>query len=287
MFGIGTAQLRQPLRDLDLSYRPVELRSLLERVLSNDRPIVLRSVENAGAQTPDLAFLDVHLLPLGDEELAGVLVAFTPVGHQRLLQDELERTQREVQTAYEELQSVIEELETTNEELQSTNEELETTNEELHSTNEELETMNEELQSTNDELGTVNTELRKRGTDLDEVNRFLHAILRSLRAAVVVMTSDLTVRAWNEQAEELWGLRADEVTGQHFLNLDIGLPVDQLRQPIRDCLAGAGDPVEVQVDAVNRRGRTVRCNVSVSPLLGGSIDEPAAADGVILVMTVD
>ena len=76
---------------------------------------------------------------------------------------ELDRSRRELETAYEELQSTIEELETTNEELQSTNEELETTNEELQSTNEELETMNEELQSTNEELETMNDELRERG----------------------------------------------------------------------------------------------------------------------------
>ena len=151
----------------------------------------------------------------------------------RRLQDELEHANRQLEAAYEELQSTNEELETTNEELQSTVEELETTNEELQSTNEELETMNEELQSTNDELQTINDQLRVSTAELDEANAFLEAILTSLRAGVAVVDRDLRVRSWNRRAEDLWGLRADEAIGQHFLNLDIGLPFERLRPLMR------------------------------------------------------
>ena len=96
---------------------------------------------------------------LGDGAAVGARVTFVDITRYKRLQRRLERSKRELETAYEELQSTVEELETTNEELQSTNEELETTNEELQSTNEELETMNEELQSTNEELETINDEL--------------------------------------------------------------------------------------------------------------------------------
>src|SRR6185503_9803794 len=130
-----------------------------------------------------------------------------------------------------------EELETTNEELQSTVEELETTNEELQSTNEELETMNEELQSTNDELQSINEQLRESSMRLDSVNEFLDAILTSLQAGVVVVNNDLLAREWNDRAEDLWGVRRDEAVGQHFLNLDIGLPTDELRPLIRHALS--------------------------------------------------
>ncbi len=282
-FGIGTVQFQRPLRDLDVSYRPLELRSLIAKVLTDRQPLTVRSVEHRAGAGSDLAHLDVTLAPFRELGTAGVLVIYAPVGHVKVLQDELERAQREVQTAYEELQSVVEELETTNEELQSTNEELETTNEELHSTNEELETMNEELQSTNDELGTVNHELRGRSGELDGVNRFLQSILRSFDAAVVVVSPELEVRAWNEQAEELWGLRTAEVAGQHFLHLDIGLPSDQLRQPIHDSLGPDAPTSEVTVDAVNRRGRAIRCRIAVSPLLSAGEDP----DGVMLVMRVE
>jgi two-component system CheB/CheR fusion protein len=66
----------------------------------------------------------------------------------------------------------------------------------------------------------------------------------------------------------LWGLRSDEIQGQHFLNLDIGLPVEQLKQPIRNCLAGENDLQEIILNANNRRGKAIECKVSCKPLLG-------------------
>src|SRR5262249_38920108 len=213
------------------------------------------------------------------ESYGGVNLAFVDVTRYQHLRDELEQSQRELESAYEELQSAVEELETTNEELQSTNEELETTNEELHSTNEELETMNEELQSTNEELETMNNELRERSTEVDELNRFLQSILGSMQSAVVVLGSEMEVRAWNHQAEELWGLRESEVEGQHFLNLDIGFPVDRLRRAIRDGLTGTVERQQIVQQAVNRRGRLIECSVNVTRLIGDG-----AASGVILMM---
>jgi two-component system CheB/CheR fusion protein len=205
---------------------------------------------------------------------------FTDVSQAVELQQELERSRREFETAYEELQSTVEELETTNEELQSTNEELETTNEELQSTNEELETMNEELQSTNEELQTINTELMDRTGQLNQTNVFLESILESMQAGVIVLDRDLTVESWNALAEDMWGLRPEETKQKNFLGLDIGLPVDQLRQPIRDVLSGTADTAEVTLDAVNRRGRAVVCKVTCSPLDAGG----GARPGVILLM---
>lgn len=125
--------------------------------------------------------------------------------------------------------------------------------------------MNEELQSTNAELEAINDELSQRTDELDDSNSFLEAILISLRGAVVVVDRDLTVQAWNRASEELWGLRAEEVAGQHLLNLDIGLPLAQLHVPLLKTLAGEL-PEEVSLDAVNRRGRPVLCRVSFAPL---------------------
>src|SRR5262249_50901357 len=157
-------------------------------------------------------------------------------------------------TAYEELQSTVEELETTNEELQSTNEELETTNEELQSTNEELETMNEELQSTNEELETMNDELRERTDETLHANAFLGSVLSSIHTAVVVVDAAFRIVAWSRRATELWGLRPDEVEGEHLLNLDIGIAVARLRDPIRRALSGeAGE--ELVLEGHDRRGK--------------------------------
>src|SRR5207253_1030736 len=199
------------------------------------------------------AFYNIQLSPIRDaaDNLLGISVEFTDVTLFRKLQYELQHYNQELETAYEELQSTNEELQTTNEELQSTIEELETTNEELQSTNEELETMNEELQSTNEELETVNEELRQRGEGLNTVNAFLESILTSLRGGVVVVDADLKILVWNDHAEVLWGLRPDEVVGRHLLGLDLGLPVERLKQPIRECLSGDRHFIEVELEATN------------------------------------
>ena len=159
-------------------------------------------------------------------------------------------------------------------------EELETTNEELQSTNEELETMNEELQSTNDELQAINDELQERTGELDAANALPGGDPRQPAGGRRVLTPELHVRVWNRQAQELWGLRPDEVVGQHLLNLDIGLPTDRLRSLIRRTLAGESGPQEVTVAAVNRRGRSIEVRVLGSALTRGT-EDPA---GIILTM---
>jgi two-component system, chemotaxis family, CheB/CheR fusion protein len=269
MFGIGYADMGRPLQDLRISYRPVELRSAIEQTYSDLRPMVLRDIEWPGL-TGELRWLDVHIFPLIDpldHGAVGTGITFTDVTQSKRLQRELEHANQELETAYEELQSTNEELETTNEELQSTVEELETTNEELQSTNEELETMNEELQSTNEELHTMNDELRIRSDELNSVNDFLESILTSLRGAVVVLDADLNVLVWNQGAENMWGLREDEVRGKHLFGLDIGLPIEEFKGEMRACLAASVSHVDKTVDAVNRRGKHIACHVRVTPLL--------------------
>jgi two-component system CheB/CheR fusion protein len=279
LFGLGLSQIGRPLRDLEISHRPIDLKAAVDSVFRDRRPV---SITDSVLDAPngETVYLDASITPLTDSSgLTGASITFTEVGRYRLLREQLEQSQAELGSAYEELQSTVEELETTNEELQSTNEELETTNEELHSTNEELETMNEELQSTNEELETINNELRVRTGQLDEANQFLQSVLSSLQSAVVVVNPDLQVKEWSRQAEELWGLRFDEVENQNFLNLDIGLPVDQLRAPIRSIMASRADRQEVSLSAVNRRGRAVQCSVFMTPLL-----TEGAVIGAIMVM---
>jgi two-component system CheB/CheR fusion protein len=282
-FGLTLKDLGRPFWELDTAFL-AELRVPVDRAAAQRQAVVLKEVEwrRPGG---DAEYFEIQIIPLVEngDGLLGTLISFTSVTATRRLQDELQRTNVELESAYEELQSANEELETTNEELQSSSEELETTNEELHSTNEELETMNEELQSANEELQTMNEELRQRSEELNDVNSFLESILASFRGAVVVLDRDLLVMIWNHRAEELWGLREDEARGKHFFNLDIGLPVEQLRQSIRAGQAGDARPPEVVVEAVNRRGKAFRCCVNCAPLLGTSRE----TRGVILLMGDD
>ena len=176
-FGLSARDIGRLLRDLEVSYRPLELRSYLEQAKVERRAARVQDVKwvRAGRGT---AWYEIHINPLvgADNGLLGVSVVFFDVTANRQLLDKVVQTNHQLEAAYEELQSTNEELETTNEELQSTVEELETTNEELQSTNEELETMNEELQSTNDELHTINDALRDRSVELDEASSFLDSM---------------------------------------------------------------------------------------------------------------
>jgi two-component system, chemotaxis family, CheB/CheR fusion protein len=280
-FGIHILDQGRPLQDLEISYRPLELRSLIEQVYQEHRTITSTDIAHP-RQDEENQYLDIQIVPLEDSEgeIIGVSITFIEVTRYHDLQVELQRANQELETANEELQSTNEELETTNEELQSTNEELETTNEELQSSNEELETMNEELQSTNEELQTINEELRQRTNDLNQANSFLSSILTSLRAGVIVVNSQFKILSWNDEAENLWGLRAKEVQGESLLGLDIGLPVECLRDPIRNCLSGSIDRQEILLDAINRRGREIQCRISCNPLMGFDQDRK----GVILLM---
>ncbi|MDQ1653329.1 MAG: two-component system, chemotaxis family, CheB/CheR fusion protein [Cryptosporangiaceae bacterium] len=281
LLGVSAKDVGRPFRDLDVSYRPAELRGYIEQAQIERRTARVGDIEFPSVNG-ETTYLDIQVTPLVDaaSHLLGVTLIFNDITVARRLHDELEHTNQQLETAYEELQSTNEELETTNEELQSTVEELETTNEELQSTNEELETMNEELQSTNDELQSINDQLRDRTEQLDDANAFLEAILTSLRGGVAVLDADMRVRAWNRRAEDMWGLRRDEAVGQHFLNLDIGLPTDQLRAGIRSVMTDPSEPVELKLLAVNRRGRGIDVRVMCSAL----VDVSGTGSGVLLVM---
>jgi two-component system, chemotaxis family, CheB/CheR fusion protein len=276
MFGLTSRDIGRPFHDLEISYRPIELRSLIERAYSEHRVVRVSAVERQ-ISPGETQHLDIHIQPLwGSDGLsAGVILIFIDTTVTTRLQMEVKRNREELDTAHEELQSTNEELETTNEELQSSIEELETTNEELQSTNEELETTNEELQSGNEELETMNEEMRVRTSELDEARTFLEGVLSSVAAGVVVLDADLKVRSWNKGAEELWGLRADEVRNQPFFQLDFGLPTGEVRDIVNERLTSSRRTGPVQVVAINRIGRTITCTVTCSPLKGDGEGEGA------------
>src|SRR5215467_7557246 len=248
MFGITSRDIGRQFQDLEISYRPVELRSLIERAYAEHRVVRVSAVERQTGPG-ETQYLDIHIQPLwaSDGLSAGVVLMFIDTSITTRLQLEVKRNREELDTAHEELQSTNEELETTNEELQSSIEELETTNEEM----------------------------RVRTAELDEARTFLEGVLSSVAAGVVVLDADLTVRSWNKGAEELWGLRAEEVSNQPFFQLDFGLLTGEVRGIVNDCLATSERTGPVQVAAINRIGRTITCIVTCSPLKGDSDGEGA------------
>src|SRR5579875_2283184 len=282
LFGLSARDVGRLLRDLEVSYRPVELRGYLEQAKAERRSARIQDVkwQRPGAET---VWFEIHVNPLVDaeNELLGVSIAFFDFTATRALLDKVVHANRQLETAYEELQSTNEELETTNEELQSTVEELETTNEELQSTNEELETMNEELQSTNDELHTINDALRDRSIELDEAQTFLDSLVNSIHFGWAVVDREMRVVVWNHGCEELWGLRSDECTGEVLTSFDIGLPMDGIRGLIGNAFVDPDNPRESVVDAVNRRGKPTRVRVICTGFKAPSRD---SVDGALLLM---
>ena len=76
------------------------------------------------------------------------------------------------------------------------------------------------------------------------------------------------------------GLRSSEILGTSILGLDISLPVEKLKHPIRSVLEEKSNIQEVLLEAVNRRGKTIQCHVTCTPFNGASNER----QGVVLMM---
>ncbi len=142
---------------------------------------------------------------------------------------QIAQLKQELSATKEYLQSIIEMQEATNEELQSANEEIQSGNEELQSTNEELQTSKEELESANEELHTVNEEMQHRNDLLTQLNNDLTNLLNSVNLAMVMVSSDLSVRRFTPQATAILGLGSSDI-GRPILRLKLRIDVRSLEQ---------------------------------------------------------
>jgi two-component system CheB/CheR fusion protein len=87
LFGLTADDLGKPLADLAVSYRPVELRSIVEQAWTEHKPISAKDVEWTTA-TGERVYLDVQVMPLVDASLEtiGATIVFrdtTPSGGSR------------------------------------------------------------------------------------------------------------------------------------------------------------------------------------------------------------
>ena len=253
LFGISSQDIGRPFQDLQLSYRPVELRTVIETVYQEKREIRLGSVP-WNHPTGEKRFLDIQLTPLHNNGngIIAVSITFNDVTAQVNLQEKLEHSNMELEIAMGE--------------LMSSNEELETTNEELHSTSEELE--------------GITVQARQHSEELDRVNRLLETIISSLRGGVIVVDRELCILAWNQRSEDTWGVRSTEALGVSLFALDIGLPVDQLQSDIQSILDGENEHMDIRMEAVNRRGKKISCRLNLYPL----VSEEDGIGGVILIV---
>jgi two-component system CheB/CheR fusion protein len=162
----------------------------------------------------------------------------------QVLDEELRRMRRE-------LQSSVEAFETSNEELKAANEEVTSINEELQSSNEELEAGKEELQSLNEELNTVNGQLQAKILELEALTNDLDNLLSSTDIAVVFLDTQLCVRRFTPAVRDLLEL----------IPADIGRPLAHLAQKFTDpsLLRDAGEVLQqrapLQAEVLSHSGR--------------------------------
>jgi two-component system CheB/CheR fusion protein len=215
-FGLTPNDIGRCFQDLEMSYRPVELRSLIERARHERRTLRIDGAERqVGGEAQ---YFDILVQPLtgADGVTVATHVTFTDVTLATQLKAEIKRVREDLETAYEE--------------LQSTNEELETTNEELQAGNEELETMSEQM--------------RVRSEELDEARAFLEAMLTSIAAGVVVLGKDLKVRSGNRAPSTCGACARKRPSATPSTSSTSGCPPRNCTRPSR--------PASRPADAANR-----------------------------------
>jgi two-component system, chemotaxis family, CheB/CheR fusion protein len=196
-------------------------------------------------------WVNLEVLPLGRSSTGSryLMVIFEPAQNPdgrmerapgKRLSKKLERRpevrlRQELETTQKYLQSVIQEQEASNEELRAANEEILSSNEELQSTNEELETAKEELQSANEELTTLNEELQNRNAELGTVNSDLMNLLSSVNIPVLILDNDLHIRRFTPAAERLFNIIPTDV-GRRITDLRYSLNVTDLDEVIADVI---------------------------------------------------
>jgi hypothetical protein len=94
-----------------------------------------------------------------------------------------------------------------------------------------------------------------------------------LDTAVIVLDRDLRVDVWNPRSTALWAIRADEARKAHFFNVEFGLPVAELHQPIRDVIVDGDASREITLSASNRKGRAAMPCQHLAAVRGGRLDE--------------
>jgi len=132
--------------------------------------------------------------------------------------------EQELEATRTELQSAIHDLEVSGEEQKAINEEALSVNEECQSTNEELLTSKEELQSLNEELTALNGQLQETLEAQRTTSNDLKNVLYSTDVATIFLDTDLNIRFYTPATKSLFNV----IPG------DIGRPLADLHSLAAD-----------------------------------------------------
>jgi len=100
LFSLTTRDLGRKLQDLEFAYRMVELRIRIEETFVQRQPINLKDIEWSTG-SGETRYLEVQTTPLLDTngKLLGASISFTDVTRFKRLQEELEHSSQELETA--------------------------------------------------------------------------------------------------------------------------------------------------------------------------------------------
>jgi PAS domain S-box-containing protein len=174
-----------------------KVRTPLVRLEGKPRRMVVMAIDPVLDAEEQLAALLVVFHPQSPNVPAAVLSSdceeSTLAQH---YEEELLRTQSQLQKAVEGYEALNEELRASNEELLSMNEELQSSNEEMDASREELQALNEELTAKVDELARA--------------HGFVENLLRSTNLATLFLDRELRVLRHTPQAEEVLYIAASD-----------------------------------------------------------------------------
>ncbi len=216
-----------PTHDLLALARPgleSKLRVVIQRAIRQNTAQSVNEVMMRHTGATRRVNIDVEPLNLSKQTEGLLLISFqeqpSPAGEtlaeakartQAADSDMVRQLEQELETTREDLQSAIEELESSNEELKASNEETMSMNEELQSANEELETSKEELQSLNEELTTVNNQLHEKVQELETANTDMANLFNCTEIATVFLDPSFRIKRFTPATTRLFNLIATDV----------------------------------------------------------------------------
>src|SRR5262249_57454447 len=94
--GVGKKARGKRIQDLEVSYRPVELRSRIEQAYTEKHTITMRDIEWRLGQA-DVRYVDVQIVPLisGTGQVLGCGITFADVTRYQRLQEALAESKRD------------------------------------------------------------------------------------------------------------------------------------------------------------------------------------------------
>lgn len=233
-----------------------DLRSALRETLETGKPTLRRTVLFKGDAELNVAIV-VEPLKNSENDEKRFLIVFRSHGeftHRRdtadssnMEQTDADASERDVRELNERLNSTIEQYETALEELNASNEELVSANEEAQSANEELQASKEEMQSLNEELSTVNAELNDKVDELEKVNTDLRNLYDATGISSIFLDGEMMIRNFSQGAATFFKLRKSDI-GRPLTELASAMEYPEMKEDIWQVLQ-TGKPLEHSLPA--------------------------------------